>query len=175
MPRRTLLRAATLLLAAALAGCAGYRWVGDADGALPVHGGTARLAVPPVINDTAEPLLSERITSTLRSRLIAGGVNVGMGGEPRLVGRVVRFADDVLAFGADGRASHRRIVLTASVRLERGGKAEWEAPAMVSSAVYTVSGDATINRDNKDRAVAEAALGLSEQILLALGTLEAAP
>lgn len=166
---------AALLLAAALSGCAGYRWVGDADGDPSARAGIAELAVPPVINDTAEPLLSERITATLRARLIAGGVNVGRGGEPRVVGRVVRFTDDVLAFGADGRASHRRIVITASLRLEQGGKAEWEAPAMVGSAVYTVSGDATINRDNKDRAVAEAALGLSEQILLALGTLEAGP
>ncbi len=154
-----------------LSGCGGYRWVA-AEGSGAMAGGQM-LAVPPFANDTAEPLLSERITRALRSRLLTGGVTVSGNADMVLKGRLVRFSDDVQAFDANGVASHRRVILTAHILVTRKGKTVWNSPLTVGSAIYAVSGDPTRNRDNKDRAVAEAAAGISEQILLTLGTLEA--
>lgn len=176
MPARPLWWA-VLALSALLSGCAGYQWVA-ADGSIGGDGniaGPSHLAVPPFANDTAEPLLSERITAALRSRLLAGGVTVSGSADAVLKGRLIRFSDDVQAFDAAGVASHRRVILTAHVTVTRGADTLWDSPLTIGSAVYAVSGDPTRNRDNKDRAVAEAAAGISEQILLALSTLEAAP
>ena len=164
-------RVAVLLACVALSGCGGYHWVA-ANGAGGPMAGPQTLAVPPFINDTAEPLLSERVTGALRSRLLTGGVTVLGGADTVLKGRLIRFSDSVQAFDANGVASHRRVILTAHITVSRRGKTVWDSPVTIGSAVYAVSGDPTRNRDNKDRAVAEAAAGMSEQILLTLGTLE---
>ncbi len=172
MPLRPLWLA--VLVVVTLSGCGGYRWMAS-DGAISGSGAPQVLAVPPFINETDEPLLSERITASLRARLLAGGVTVSGNAETMLKGRLISFSDEVRAFDASVTASHRRVVLTAHVTVTRGSDILWDSPVTVGSAIYAVSGDPTRNRDNKDRAVAEAAVGLSEQILLALITLEPSP
>lgn len=155
-------------------GCS-YHWV-TADGQLgePLSGGYV-LAVPPVINDTAEPLLSERLTVTLRQRLLVSGFRIDGSTQDegmRLDTRVTSFSDQVLAFDGGGVASHRRVVLVLHITLRDGDETIWDSPLTIGSASYAVGSDATRNRDNKDRAVAEAAVDLSEQLLLTLISLE---
>ena len=133
------------------------------------------LAIPSVINDTAEPLLSGRLTATLRQRLLAAGFSIDSRAQDEgmyLEGRVTRFSDQVLAFDGAGVASHRRVVLVLHVTLRDGDGIVWDSPLTIGSASYAVGSDATRNRDNKDRAVAEAAVDLSEQLLLTLISLE---
>ncbi|MFQ5509831.1 MAG: LptE family protein [Leptospirillia bacterium] len=166
--RLTQLAVAIGLSGTLLAGCAGYRMAG-ADDAPSAAG--VRVAVPAFVNDTLEPLLSERVTSIVRSRLLSGGVKVTAGEGARMKGRVVNFSDEILSFDTAGHASHRRVVVTVEVSMEGDAAAVtpvWDGRTMVGTAEYRVTGNATGNRDAKDRAVEEAAFALAESLLLEL-------
>jgi len=113
------------------------------------------------------------VTATVRTRLLERGVVVDGGAGRRLSGRITAFSDDVLAFDADGIASQRRVVLTALLGLEDGGKTLWSKRRVVVSAEYPVTLDSTRNRDAKDRALEEAAADLAETVLLDLADLKA--
>jgi hypothetical protein len=154
-----------LVLAGALAGCAGYHWAGaEAPGAAA----TEPVAVPAFVNETLEPYLGPLVTATVRARLLDGGVVVDGGAARRLTGRITDFSDEVLAFDAAGIASHRRVVVTAETDLKDGDQVVWKGRTRVASAEYPVTAGSTQNRDAKDRALEEAAIDLADGLLLEL-------
>ncbi|MDH5526447.1 MAG: LPS assembly lipoprotein LptE [Nitrospirota bacterium] len=152
-----------------LAGCSGYHVVREGTDA------GVRLAVSAFHNDTSEPFVAEIVSAAVRERLLAGGVNVVAYGVPRLSGRVVSVTDDILAYDGAGVAYQRRLVLTVLLDFESDEGSGWDGRRMVVAADYAVTGDATGNRDRKDRAVAEAAFALAESILLELPGGEESP
>ena len=164
--RSTFFGLAALLCLGLLSGCGGYQWVTDRG----IAGTRTQVAVPVFINETPEPFLAEILTAAVRSRFLAGGVRVAPSGLPALNGRIMRVADAVLAFDADGIASHRRVVVTVRAALAGGSGELWTDRPFVGSAEYPVTSDPTFNRDARDRALEEAATGIATQLLLALDT-----
>jgi len=162
-----------VVLAAAAAGCSGYRWVG-ADA--PASGAAAApVAVPAFVNETLEPYLGPLVTATVRARLLDGGIVVDGGAERSLTGRITDFSDEVLAFDAAGIASERRVVVTARTDLREGDTVLWAGRTRVASAEYPVTAGSTENRDAKDRALEEAAIELADGLVLELTSLGAKP
>lgn len=147
-----------------VSGCGGYRWVTDSG----ISGTYKQVAIPVFINETPEPFLAEMITAAVRARFLAGGVRIVPAGPPALNGRIMRVADAVLAFDVNGIASHRRVVVTVRAALAGDAGNIWEDRPFVGSAEYPVTTDSTFNRDAKDRALEEAAMGIANQLLLAL-------
>lgn len=155
------------------AGCSGYRWLGPAGtGLSPAERTGLRVTVGAFHNETLEPFLAEKVSASLRERLLAAGVVVEPSGSPRLSGRIDAFSDEVIAFDAAGIPTHRRVVMRVQVSLEGDGKPLWPERAVTGSAEYPVTPDSTLNRDLKDRAVDEAVLGVAETLLLDLIALE---
>jgi hypothetical protein len=161
--------ASALVLALALplaAGCAGYRWT-DAGGPPSAQG--TRVAMPAFANETLEPDLGALVTGRVRTRLLEGGYVVAPDAPLRLTGRVTDITDEVLAFDATGLASHRRVAVTVRLTLTDGTQVRWDKRAVVVSAEYPVTQDATANRDAKDRALEEAAVQLADMLIVDLG------
>jgi len=154
-----------------LSACAGYRWT-DTD---PEGAKAPPVAVPAFANDTLEPNLGAVITGLLRTRLLEGGIRLMPDASRRLTGRVTELSDEVLAFDADGRASHRRIVVTVEVSLTDGGTPRWERRPVRVSAEYPVTEDATGNRDAKDRALEEASVQLADTLIVDLAEIGVRP
>jgi hypothetical protein len=157
--------AGAAVLLALLAGCAGYTWTDDARAP---DGADTRVALPAFANDTLEPNLGALMTGLVRTRLLEGGYVVAPDASLRLAGRVTDISDEVLAFDASGRASHRRVAVTVRFTLTDGAKVRWEKRPLIVSAEYPVTEDATANRDAKDRALEEAAVQLADVLIVDL-------
>ncbi len=151
-----------------LPACSGYHLLTTGQSAI------SEFAVPGVINNTSEPFLSERMTRALHRRLPDHGILIRTGGPLALQVRVTAFEDRVRTFDAGLVASERQVRMTVTVQLVQDGAGVWQQTGMAATAVYPVSGDTTRNRDQKDRAVEDAARALAEEIAVALSLLDPA-
>jgi outer membrane lipopolysaccharide assembly protein LptE/RlpB len=164
MPRIFLVALAALAVAT---GC-GYTLGGATPAAT---GGTVgTMAVAPLDNATAEPLLGDIVTRQIKDRLQSAGswrlVNDDDQPDWRLNGRVTGLEITPMAFDADSLATEYRLELRAQLTLTRpaDGAVVWSAPELTGDADYYANRDAAATARSKERAFHDAGRRLADEV-----------
>jgi hypothetical protein len=176
---KTFIRSAHLLplLAGLLLifGC-GYQFVGRASGLPPE---IRRIAFPTFENDTFEPLLDERLTEAVKKGFMARPrlqvVNSTYDADAVFKGRIKSFHLVPLSFDSQNEAAEYRVKILADFSLQnsRDQKILWQEKMMETTAEYFVIQDPLSptrvdiarTRDAEDRAIAEAAKVLADNLV----------
>ncbi len=156
-------------------GC-GYQFVGRAS-ALPPE--VRKIAVPTFENTTFEPLLDERLTEAIKKGFMARPrlqvVNSTSEADAVLKGKITAFRLTPLSFDPQNQAAEYRVKILADFALQdvRDQKILWQEKMMETTAEYFVIQDLVDptrvdiarTRDAEDRAIAEAAKVLAENLI----------
>ena len=158
-------------------GC-GYQFVGRAS-ALPPE--IRKIAVPIVENNTFEPLLDERLTEAIKKGFIARPrlpvVNSASEADAVLKGKITVFRLIPLSFNPQNEAAEYRVKILGDFTLQdvHDQKILWQEQMMEITAEYFVIQDQdpvdptrvdiARTRDAEDRAIAEAAKVLAENLI----------
>jgi outer membrane lipopolysaccharide assembly protein LptE/RlpB len=176
---KTLTHSARFLL---LLGClllvsaCGYQFVGRSS---PLPPEIRRIAVPTFENNTFEPLLDERLTEAVKKAFIAYPrlqvVNSASDADAVLKGRIITFLLTPISFNPLNEAAEYRVRIQTDLTLQdsRNQKILWQEKMMETTADYFVFQDpvdpARVDiartRDAEDRAIAEAAKVLGENLV----------
>lgn len=157
-------------------GC-GYQFVGRAS-ALPPE--IRKIAVPTIENTTFEPLLDERLTEAVKKGFMARPrlqvVNSASEADAVLKGKIIAFLLTPLSFDSLNQAAEYRakILVDFSLQDVHGQKIFWHENKMETIADYFVIQDSVDptrtdiarTRDAEDRAIAEAAKVLGENLVI---------
>jgi len=158
-------------------GC-GYQFVGRAS-TLPPE--IKKIAIPTFENTTFEPILEERLTEAVKKSFIARPrfqvVNSASEADAVLKGRVIAFRLIPLSFDSLNQATEYRVRIQTDISLEsvHDQKILWQDKKMETTAEYFVfviqdplnpaRADIARTRDAEDRAIAEAAKVLAENLV----------
>ena len=156
-------------------GC-GYQFVGRAS-ALPPE--VRKIAVPTFENTTFEPLLDERLTEAVKKGFMARPrlqvVNSASEADAVLKGKIIAFRLIPLSFDPQNQAAEYRVKILADFALQdvHDQKILWQEKMMETTAEYfviqdplnPVRADIARTRDAEDRAIAEAAKVLAENLV----------
>jgi len=154
----------------------GYQFVGRAS-ILPSE--VRKIAVPLIENTTFEPLLDERLTEAIKKGFMARPrlqvVNSTSEANAVLKGKIIAFRLVPLSFDPQNQAAEYRVKILADFALQdvRDQKILWQEKMMETTAEYFViqdsadptRADIARTRDAEDRAVAEAAKVLAENLV----------
>ena len=140
-----------------------------------------RIAVPTIENNTFEPLLDERLTEAVKKSFMARPrlevVNDASDADAIFKGRIIRFSLVPLSFDPQNEAAEYRVRILADFSLQnaRDQKILWEEKMMETTADYFVIQDQdplatgrvdiARTRDAEDRAIAEAARVLADNLV----------
>jgi len=176
---KTFIRSACLLSLLAglllIPGC-GYQFLGRASGLPPE---IRKIAVPPFENNTFEPLLDERLTDAVKKGFMARPrlqvVNDTSEADAVFKGKITEFSLTPLSFDPQNEAAEYRVKILANFSLQntRDQKTLWQENKMETTADYFVIQDPLNStrvdiartRDAEDRAIAEAAKVLADNLV----------
>lgn len=177
---RTLTRFTFLFLSLgcllAVSAC-GYQFVGRAS---PLPPEVRRIAVPTFENNTFEPLLDERLTDAVKKAFIdyprLEVVNSASEADAVLKGRIIAFLLVPLSFNTLNEAAEYRVRIQTDITLQdsRNQKILWQQKKMETITEYFVIQDPLDStrvdiartRDAEDRAIAEAAKVLGQDLVV---------